>query len=152
MSNLAPTLLKAATIVVALTLMSGFVLFRHRGGSTSVEPLMAAFSLDSPETKTTAKEIRIDSSYRDESLPSSKSGMIIPPDHPALQQQTIWADSDSLAASHPSSGSGIVLPTEAERRRVLSSSKLGIVFEPHAAGAIVKDSALKDAKAQDTLK
>lgn len=119
MSTPAHPLLKAATIAIALTLLSGFVLFRHRSGSASMDPLMAAYPVDSPETKAAAKEIRIDSFHMDEPLPSSKSGIVFPP--------------------------------EEQQRRMLSSSKSGAVFETPPS-ALVNDSALKDAKAQDTLK
>jgi len=152
MSSSSHPLLKVATLAVALTLLFGFVLFRHQGGSTSLEPLMAALSLDSPETKAATKRIRIDSFYLDESLPSSKSSMVIPPDHPAFQQPQVWIDSASTAPALPSSGSGTVFPPEEQQRRMLSSSKSGPVFEPRSAAAIINDSALKDAKTQDTLK
>ncbi len=152
MSSTPRPLLKVATIAMALTLMSGFVIFRHRSGSASLDTMMAAPPPDSPETKAATKQVRIDSFYLDESLPSSKSSMVIPPDHPAFQQPHVWIDSSSTAPALPSSKSGIVFPPEDERRPMLYSSKSGTVFEPHSAGAIINDSALKDAKAQDTLK
>jgi hypothetical protein len=147
-----PALAKGLTIAMALTLMSGFVFYRHRGASPSPNAMMAAAPVDSPETKAAQQQVHLDSFYFDQSMPSSKSGMIVPPDLPAFQQQRIQVDSSSKPAALPSSRSAIVLPPEDERRRLLYSSKSGTVFEPHSAWAIVNDSVLKDAKAQDTLK
>ena len=110
---------KAATVALAITLMSGFVFYRQRNsGAPNPDPL-AAFPVDSPETKAAQQQIRLDSVHVDQSLPSSKSGIVFP----------AAADQD--------------------RRAVLPTSKSGPVFEP---ASMVNDSALKDAKAQDTLK
>ena len=124
---------KAATVILAITLMSGFVFYRQQNGSAANTASPAALSVDSPETKAAQQQVHIDSLYFDQSLPSSKSGMIVPPDHPAFQQQRL--DTPRSSAT--------------ERRAVLPTSKSGPVFEP---ASMVNDSALKDAKAQDTLK
>ena len=91
---------KAATIALAITLMSGFVFYRQHNSSIPPAAAPAALPVDSPETKAATPQIRIDSFHVDQSLPSSKSGIVFP------------------AAEGP------------ERRAVLPTSKSGPVFEP----------------------
>ena len=142
---------KAGTIVLAITLMSGFVLYRHHYRSGSALPQSTASPVDSPETKAVRTPVHIDSFYMDPSMPSSKSGMVIPPEHPAFDQQQVSLDSSSTAPAPPSSEPRIILTPEDPQRRMLYSSKSGTVFEIPPS-ALVNDSALKDARTPDTLR